>query len=252
MCDSNGKNIAKQSTADNERKRSSPELGVRLKMLTDEEKKQIANIVIRLRLLTLLTAGEIDIYRLKDRAYLAKQLTDNALYEKAPSRLFIETHASFAKSAKILLESNEEESAVILIYTSIEHILNFFVRAFGEMLDKEEAVISEMLRANSQLKVSVILPSLGLNISKEDMLKIKDIRSLRNKLVHFEHKPDMIGNEEDTISSFQKVRESLNLLDLKSYSDFPDKLYSDFYFQYSKANPHFEHMLIAAKELNAI
>ena len=221
----------------------------RAKIREQRFKETIAPIFIRMRLLTLLEAGLLDATRLQEGRYLAQRLTDDSLYDQAPTRMFIETENTFLDSARTLGKRGKKESSIILLFTAIEHVTNFYIRLFAEMRKHDTATISEMISAPHPLKVSVIFPSLGVEIPSAMKAKIIELRAIRNRIVHFDHIPFIVHPRDEKEGSYDKLRKALRGIILRRYYGLATSLREYCESTYQKKHPHYENMLKAARQL---
>jgi hypothetical protein len=224
----------------------------RAKIRAERLKERIAPYLIRMRLLALLEAGLIDVSRLHEARYLAQQLVDDSLYDQAPSRMFTETENVFLRGARLLGKRSDKQSAVILLFTAVEHITNFYIRIFAELRKHDAATIAEMISTAHPLKISVILPSLGVEISARLKAKISELRAIRNRIIHFDHLPYIIHPRNEKEGSYDKLRKALRGIILQRFYHLPDSLRQHCESVYQKNHPNYRDMLRAARVLGCV
>jgi hypothetical protein len=206
-------------------------------------------ILVRMRLLALFEAGLIDTSRATDPTYLASRLIDDALYDRAPSRMFVETESSFTDAARLLGRRGDKESAVILLFTAVEHVTNFYIRVFSELRKHDGATISEMISAPHPLKIAVILPSLGVDLTEPMKAGIRELRAIRNRIVHFDHVPMIIHRRDEREGSDDKLRKALAGIVLTRFYLLPQSMREHCEKIYQAKHPHYQAMLAAARLL---
>lgn len=223
----------------------------RMKARGERLQRRIAPIAIRMRLLSLLEAGLIDLSRLHDGLYLAQRVVDDSLYDQAPSRMFIQTEGIFLRGARMLGQKGDKESAIILLFTAVEHVTNFYIRLFAEFRKHDASTTTEMISAPHPLKISVILPSLGFEIPSSMKVKIVELRAIRNRIIHFDHIPFILHPTAEKEGSYDKLKKALRGIVLRRYYCLPESMREHCEAAYQEKHPHYRDMLKAARVLGS-
>jgi len=186
---------------------------------------------------SLLLSDKIDRNRTDDMEYIASvvlehlDVVDSLQHSSRIDDQLIETAREAALAGKIPV-------VVILIATTLEHIINLFYRetlekGFG--LSSDEA--TEAIRSNFQTKLGWLMQIVSENgLSDELRKRVKQITDLRNAFVHYK----AIGVSLNEPDSLETLINQVNNIGIDIILNTPDELESELSKKYEALFPEIE------------
>lgn len=166
----------------------------------------------------LLNEGRLDAARLADKAHVAEVIKSiSPRLEMVP--VSVALHADFMTSAKAAAERGQNQVAVVLVATTIEHYLNYYLLENLRRMDAPTTRdVEALMKQTIPAKIGSIVTLTGFRLPEGLMREVKEVFTLRNKLVHYQPKrlplaaPD--GNGRDGLMSQVKGVDTARLVRL--------------------------------------
>jgi uncharacterized protein YutE (UPF0331/DUF86 family) len=142
------------------------------------------------------------------------------------------------EAARDAIKQERIPVAIILVATSIEHVVNIFYREILEKrykLSSDEA--TDAIRSNFQTKLSWLLKILSNHeISEELRKRVKQIIDLRNALVHYK----ALGSRFDEVDKVDSLVEQAKKIGLEVILNTPSDLESELASMLEAIFPEYE------------
>lgn len=169
----------------------------------------------------LLSRNLIDQSKAHDVEYLWSVVTDsqNDVFDNL--KVLTEIHGEFKKVTEYAILNGNKMVSVILLATSVEHVLNLYYREMLSIKNLPESEITEIIRSsNFNTKLGWLMSIVGnVNLHKGMINNLKNLIDARNAIVHYKAVPgklDVRNGSDDSIKAKLKtinLPEMLNLLD---------------------------------------
>jgi len=170
--------------------------------------KDLVRSVLPYLIYHLLEDGILKEEDLSNKGVVIQKIRENSTRIIEKMKVQIVGHRGFLDSCKSEFENGRPESGVIMASVCIENMINLFYR---EMLEVMHSLDTGTI--NSIIKMINIPDKLGwflkiafnLELSKDLVNQVKELNSLRNKIVHFNAIPnDGFDAENGSYSKIQK------------------------------------------------
>jgi hypothetical protein len=140
-----------------------------------------------------------------------------------------EIYPDIVESAKLLFNNDDRYSCLILIATTIEHIINKYLREILPYYDFSQDNITNIIRTtNIDGKLGWLFKLIsGTDVPSDLKFQINEIIQARNRLIHYKYIRKSI-DEPDYLSD---IKAFLSRIDFEYLSEIPQEL--EEYLQYS-------------------
>ncbi len=214
----------------------------------------VVQTTIPLILEKLLAKGLIDINRIDDHKYLNKIIRQsieapelavekgNQEYIVEGIELTVTFHQDFIEIAEYAIENGKLCVAVILLATTIEHILNIYLRIIlsNRGLPSEE-ITRTIRRSNFHSKIEEFISISDKSSFPENVQEqVKQLIRIRNAIVHYKAVPLEIGNNGENKGSEGYIEEEIEKLNFDKLLKLPNQLENIFQTILHKMNPKYE------------
>lgn len=186
-----------------------------------EDIQLILQVFLPAMIENLLRRGMLDRDRLSDLAYVHSVIKQN-------SEIILDSYSvtriddEFIESAQEALAQGRKLAALVLIATSIEHIINLFYRQVLETKLGDD-VITEVIRNSIHAKLGWISSLITTRqIPPQLVIRIKSLMDLRNTIVHYKAEPAHI--DDDKRGSYNFINYQINNIDFVELFALPSEL----------------------------
>jgi len=173
--------------------------------------------------LRMLKNNLIDLGKTQDRIYLWGVVKENVREMAYGVEIFTVLHQDFIDVAEYCIENGKEHTAIILIATSIEHIMNMFYRNLLPYKGVSETQITDIVKkSNLDAKLGWLM-NVTSNASLPDNLlaQIREVSELRNAIVHYKAIPDKLDIE---FGSWENIKDRIDKMDYDDLVGLPYEL----------------------------
>lgn len=180
----------------------------------------------------LLLHGIIDKERVSDITYLLITLRDNFQTAVDATPIVATLHNSFVETAKVALEEEDEEVAIVLLATAVEQLTNIFYRDSLPLMESfTEKEVTEIIRnTNFSMKIgSLFTLVMGKQFNEGLEKRALDLFDLRNQIVHYKAVPASTIDDLET-GSYATITRRIGPLDKEDLLAIPDD-FSEFFKQ---------------------
>lgn len=204
-----------------------------MKLSRDELRK-----LTLVKLLALLRAGKIDPKRARDVNYILDTLSNVGVEQGLAYRIWVVSESEFMAEARLAAKRRSKFAAILLLFTAVEHITNHYVRVFGELRGLPEKAVDAMLfRCSHEDKITWLGSLLGFGLPERMATSIAELRSARNKIVHFPQLPMIASDKDERPDSWSKLQDAVSGLRLSRFLSLPESLREHLERAYQSADP---------------
>lgn len=176
---------------------------------------------------SLLAEGLIDLDTAKDREYLWQKILANKekIIPEIPQ--YYSPYESFVDIAKYSVTSGKPEVGIILIATSVEHLLNMFYTDVLNYQGLEAEQVVQVVRNNSiENKLGWLMHLTCSYEFPEDLKKrIRTVTEIRNAIIHYKPVPVKIKDKDDgKKETWDKILDQIEKIDLDDLLVIPENL----------------------------
>jgi len=189
--------------------------------------------------LSMLRYKRIDPHRASDKTYILKAYRRNLKAHPLELRMYVLTEDEFIEQARHANRTKAKASAIILLFTAVEHITNHYIRVFAELRGLPCAEINKMLRVNHSEKSGWLAALLGFNIPAVLASKVDKLRAIRNRIVHCQRAPDVSTEAGDKDGSWSEIKKLIQGMRMREFLGLPEKLRNELERAYQVASPDF-------------
>jgi len=191
-----------------------------------------------IKLLALLRAGKIDPKKSNDVGYIMNTLATVGVRQGLAYRIWVLSESEFIAEARLAAKRKSKFAAILLVFTAVEHITNHYVRVFGELRGLPEKAVDTMLfRCSHDDKITWLSSLLGFDLPDQMAKKIAELRSARNKIVHFPQLPMIASDKDERPDSWSKLQDVVNGFRLSSFLSLPENLRAHLERVYQRLDP---------------
>lgn len=202
-------------------------------------KSEVENLRF-IKVLSLLRHKQIDPASATDGPYILKTFREVGVDQGIEYHIYIKTENEFIKQARHAIKTKAKASAIILLFTAVEHVTNHYVRVFAELRGLSRAAIDDMLYGSSHTdKITWLASLLGFSLPTGLLAQIAGLRSVRNKVVHSRQSPYIARVADEVEGSWDAVQRSIRSLKFRSLSNIPGRLRDHLEFAFQRAHPDF-------------
>lgn len=193
-----------------------------------------------IKLLGLLRHKLLDPERVNDLPYLFNAIKTIDTAQGLEYRLYLTTEDEFIEQARAAYKAKALSAAVVLCFTAIEHITNFYVRLFSELKGLSPKQIDKMLQAcHHDDKLTWLAALLGLPVPTKMLTEINGLRAVRNKIVHSPEAPGILRHGGSDPGSVNENERRIAGLKMRCILTLPDRLRNYLEPRFQKQHPDF-------------
>jgi hypothetical protein len=188
-------------------------------------------------LIQLLLNGMIDKSKISDPDYLWSKVINDMGEILGDIFYIVNAHKDFLEIAKIAIDTNKQMVAVVLISTTVEHILNCHYRYFMRLSGFTDEDITKIIKNNNFDDKTGWLMTLIFKTELEPNLKrnIKNLIDIRNAIIHYKAVPFKLDDAIRT-DSHSIIENQIKNLDFDMLA-IPEELEEALNAQLIKLNP---------------
>jgi hypothetical protein len=198
-------------------------LGITAEELRDRHQMIVEQITYPV-ILKMLDNKLIDPKKSNDRVYLWGVVHNNLRDILKPGfEVTIVIHNEFIEIAKYCLEIQKYTTALVLIATALEHVINLYYRNLLSDKGLPERQITDIIKkSNVDAKLGWMLLITSNTTIPTDLHKdITKIFELRNAIVHHKYVPEKMDVEE---GSWGDIEPGIKKLDFSKFIEIPEEL----------------------------
>ncbi len=191
-------------------------------------------------LIQLLINGKIDNEKMSDSNYLWSKVINERKDISSDIFYIVDFHDDFLEVARHSMDNGKKEVAIVLIATTIEHVLNMNYRQIMRVSGFLDQDSTKVIKNNNFEDKTSWLMSLIFKKDLEPELRknIKIIIDIRNAIVHYKAMPFTL-KDEYLADSHRIIKNQIDNLDFDILS-IPEKLDEVLNAQFIELNPEFQ------------